>query len=85
MPIIYKNKDKNNMKTLTFIIILTLLVLIPVFFSIWYMLLERKEKKQNIEALINWNEFIIDNFDNPITKETIKKRNVLLKNMLSKK
>lgn len=73
------------MKTLTFIIILTLLVLIPVFFAIWYMLLERNEKKQNIEALINWNEFIIDNFDNPITKETIKKRNVLLKNMLSKK
>lgn len=84
MPIIYKNKDKNNMKTLTFIIILTLLVLIPVF-AIWYIVLDRNEKKQNIEALINWNEFIIDNFDNPITKETIKKRNVLLKNMLSKK
>lgn len=72
------------MKTLTFIIILTLLVLIPVF-AIWYIVLDRNEKKQNIEALINWNEFIIDNFDNPITKETIKKRNVLLKNMLSKK
>lgn len=85
MPIIYKNKDKNNMKTLTFIIILTLLVLIPVFFAIWYIVLDRQEKKQNIEALINWNEFIIDNFDNPITKETIKKRNVLLKNMLYKK
>ena len=84
MPIIYKNKDKNNMKTLTFIIILTLLVLIPVF-AIWNFILCRHEKKQNIEALINWNEFIIDNFDNPITKETIKKRNVLLKNMLSKK
>ena len=72
------------MKTLTFIIILSLLLLIPVF-AIWNFILCKREQKQNIEALINWNEFIIDNFDNPITKETIKKRNVLLKNMLSKK
>lgn len=72
------------MKTLTFIIILTLLFFIPVF-AIWNFILWRREKKQNIQALINWNEFIIDNFENPITKKTIEKRNALLKNMLSKK
>lgn len=69
----------------TFIILFSVISILIIFFAIWYVVLDRNEKKQNIEALINWNEFIIDNFDNPITKETIKKRNVLLKNMLSKK
>lgn len=66
----------------TFIILFSF---IYIFFTIWSIVLGLIEKKKNIEALINWNEFIIDNFDNPITKETIKKRNVLLKNMISKK
>ena len=42
----------------------------------------KREHKQNIENLINWNEFIIDNFENPVTKQTIEKRNILLRNIL---
>ena len=68
----------------TFIILFSVISILMIFFSIWYIVLDRREKKQNIEALINWNEFIIDNFDNPITKETIKKRNDLLNNILKK-
>ena len=68
----------------TFIILFSVISILMIFFAIWYIVLDRNEKKQNIEALINWNEFIIDNFDNPITKETIKKRNALLNNILKK-
>lgn len=75
------------MKTLCIVILIVsnFLTIFCAIAAVMNYLSWKREHKQNIEHLIEWNEFIIDNFENPITKKTIAKRNTLLKNILENK
>lgn len=62
-------------------LLLFYLITIPVI-GIICLVLYNKEQRKMQQDQYNWNEFIVNNYDNPFTRDTIRKRNELIKTIL---